>query len=192
MAHVTPVVIGGVIWPDAESQKSINEIRAKWDPHLTVIAPHITIIFPTESAIPPAEAAERLTEAVEGLGSFPVTLDRVSSLPQLAREWPHATAALLAYPNAVNAIFLLSGKGTAEMLDLKARIAVALGLSTPLVQYPPYLTLGQTLTDERYQAALRSLSGYAPDYSFEVESFDFLTQTESGGWETARTISLAP
>jgi 2'-5' RNA ligase len=185
------VTIAGVIWPDAETQKSVNEIRKKYDPHFTIIAPHITIIFPTDIEIPIEDVISRLANAVEGFRPFDVRLNRVSSVNLLASDWPDGTAALLAYPNAENAIFLLSGKGSVEILELKERLSVALGLDTPLIQYPPYLTLGQTLSKKAYEAALRALSGYVPDYSFPVEGFDLLTQTASGGWQTARRIEFS-
>jgi 2'-5' RNA ligase len=174
--------IGGVIWPDAETQKSVNEIRKRYDPHFGLIAPHITIIFPADTEIALEEVVTRLQNAVEGFRPFQVRLDRVSSLNLLAPAWPAGTSALLAYPNARNAIFLLSGEGSREILQLKERLAAGIGLDTPLVQYPPYLTLGQTLSQETYEAALQALSGYAPDFSFPVRGFDLLTDLDSGRW----------
>jgi 2'-5' RNA ligase len=184
------LTIGGVIWPDAETQRSVNEIRNRWDPHFTVIAPHITIIFPEEVTVALDRVIEEAAAAVAGLRSFGARLDRLSSIPMLASDWPAETAALLAYPNAVNAIFLLTGEGTREIQELKERLSAALGLDTRLVPYPPYLTLGQTLSDAQYDAAMRELSGYTPDYSFRVEGFDLLTQDASGGWQTARRFTL--
>jgi 2'-5' RNA ligase len=186
-----PFIIGGVIWPDQETQRSVNEIRKRWDPHFTVIAPHITIIFPTDTEAALQDVIVRVTNAVEGFRRFTARLDRVSSVNLLAPDWPAATSALLAYPNAVNAIFLLSGEGTREILELKERLGVALELDTPLIQYPPYLTLGQTLSDRDYGAALNELSGHAPDHEFSVAGFDLLTQDDSGGWQTARTFPFS-
>jgi 2'-5' RNA ligase len=185
------IIIGGVIWPDAETQRSVNEIRKQYDPHFTVIAPHITIIFPADTEVVLEDVISRVASSVEGFRSFEASLDRVSSVNLLAPDWPAGTSALLAYPNARNAIFLLSGEGSREILELKKRLSVGLGLDTPLVQYPPYLTLGQTLSREAYDSALQALSGYAPDYSFPVKGFDLLTQTDSGGWRTIRTIEFS-
>ena len=186
-----PVTIGGVIWPDAETQESVNKIRKQYDPHFTLIAPHITIIFPADTGIAPGEVVHRLTKAVEGFRPFEVRLDRVSSVNLLAPDWPAETSALLAYPNARNAIFLLSGEGSREILELKQRQAAALGLDTPLVHYPPYLTLGQTLSQAAYEAALQALSTYAPDFSFPVRGFDLLTDPVSGRWQKATRIEFS-
>jgi 2'-5' RNA ligase len=185
------VTIGGVIWPDAETQGSVNEIRKRYDPHFKLIAPHITVIFPTQTEISLEDLRIRLTNALEGCRPFGVTLNRVSSVNLLAPDWPVETSALLAYANAKNAIFLLAGKGSKEILDLKNRLSAALGLDTPLGQYPPYLTLGQTLSDEAYQAALESLAEYAPSYSFPVNGFDLLIEAAPEGWQTAHRFEFS-
>ncbi len=184
--------IGGVIWPDSQTQASVDKIRKQYDPHFGLIAPHITIIFPADTEIALDEIVTRLANAVKGFRPFTARLDRVSSVNLLASEWPAETAALLAYPNAVNAIFLLTGEGSREILELKKRLAGAVGLDTPLVDYPPYLTLGQTLSQPAYDAALQALSGYAPDFSFPVSGFDLLSDPESGRWRQATRIEFPP
>lgn len=186
------VTIGGVIWPDSETQKSVDEIRRKYDPHFDLIAPHITIIFPADTTIAPRNVIGRLAKSVEGFRPFKVRLDRVSSVNLLADDWPAGTSALLAYQNARNAVFLLTGEGSREIIELKERLAAAVSLDTPLVHYPPYLTLGQTLSQAAYREALEALSRYTPDFSFPVSGFNLLTDLESGRWRKDTRIEFSP
>jgi len=184
--------IGAVIWPDARTQRSVNSIRTRYDPHFELIAPHITIIFPANTPRDIEDVSLCLTKAIEGFRPFHVRLNRLSSINLLAPDWPAGTSALLAYPNAVNTIFLLAGEGSREILELKERINIPLGLDTPLIHYPPYLTLGQTLSAAVYETALEDLAGYTPDYCFPVDGFDLLEEVPVGKWRTARRFEFSP
>ena len=127
---------------------------------------------------------EELAKSVVGLGPFQVCLGNLSTMNSLAETYPEATRLLAGYPNAKNVIFLIPEEGHDAILNLKRHINSALDRVTALVEYPPFLTLGQTLSDADYARALAQFADYHPALRFTAASFDLLQQTKSGHWET--------
>lgn len=178
------MTVGAVLWPDEAAKRECNEVRRRLDPHFRLIDPHITVIFPFETDTRASTLGEKLAESIIDLSPFRVALGRLSTIHEQAEMYPEATALLSRYPNAKNAIFLIPEAGYNEILELKRRIGSAVNRVTSLVEYPPYLTLGQTLSDADYARALRQLAGYNPALQFAARSFDLLKETASGRWET--------
>ena len=183
--------IGVVIWPDAATQVAIDDLRRRYDAHYQLIGPHITISFPDEQRTSWDEIKDLVAQAAARVSPFEVHLARWVSIADMLVSHPDGTRYLIKrYPNAANAIFLLAEAGTKEMLRLRRYLSSAIEQPPLLLPYPPYLTLGQTLSDADYEAARAELVEYCPDYRFTVTSIDLLAEQKDGSWIVEATYSL--
>lgn len=185
------MILGAVVWPDRSTIRDVNTLRQRYDPHFHLIAPHITVIFPTELPLAPAQVVERIRPSLEGVHPFTVEIRRLSTVNHLARQYPVASECLLRYPNAVNTLFLLVDRGADNLIDLKARINRAVGIDTPLIGYPPYLTVGQTLTDTQLEAALGELAGREFCYRFRIDCLAVLSKLPNGRWKSVTRVPFS-
>jgi hypothetical protein len=94
------------------------------------------------------------------------------------------------YPNAVNALFLLADEGNKEVINLKQFLSTCIKQPPSLVDYPAYLTIGQTMNDREYKTAQGELIKYKPDYRFRVASFELILEQKDGSWKSEQVYSL--
>jgi 2'-5' RNA ligase len=182
---------GVVIWPDPGTSEVVNELRARYDAHYRLIGPHITIAFPGEVEISQAEVQARVAQAASKIPPFSATFNQWLGITSLAETYPEETRQFIQrYTNAVNAILLLADDGAAEMLELRGLLHQAIPQPGFLLSYPPFMTLGQTLSDVDYVQALAELSDYQPAYQFEVTGLDLLLENTDGTWTVLGTYPL--
>lgn len=183
--------IGGVIWPDSKTNEAVNERRKKYDAHYKLIGPHITIIFPVEIDFSLHEKKVSLQEGLPKIEPFSVRLIRWVTIDEMLQINHEGTRYLLDnFPNAVNALFLLTDEGNKEIINLKRYLSTCINQPSSLVEYPGYLTIGQTMSEDDYKTAQRELVKYKPDYRFRVETFDLILEQRDGSWKSEQVYSL--
>lgn len=183
--------IGGVIWTDSKTNEAVNEKRKQYDAHYELIGPHITITFPVEIHFSLEEKKADIQEGLYKIEPFSVHLNRWITIDDMLQTYNEGTRYLLDnYPNAENALFLLVGKGNKEIIKLKQYLSTCINQPPSLIDYPGYLTIGQTMSDTEYQSAQRELINYKPDYRFRVETFDLILEQRDGSWISEQVYSL--
>lgn len=184
---------GVVIWPDPATSEALNLLRSRYDAMYKLISAHITDAFPSEPQVSVEELKTKVANAAAKTRPFDITLDRWVSVDNMLRTHQEATQFFTnLYPNAVNGIFLLVGQGNKELLDLRRELHLAIPQPLHLLTYPPFLTVGQTLPDEQYKAALAELADYHPNFSFKAKTIDLLVEQPDGVWITEATFPLGP
>ncbi len=66
------------IFPEFLNARSIDTLRAKYDPLFSLIQPHVTLVFPFESTVTIEALTQPLQESVIGLKSFHIILEGVT------------------------------------------------------------------------------------------------------------------
>jgi hypothetical protein len=74
------------------------------------------------------------------------------------------------------------------MLNLRKSFHALIPQPQQLMDFPLYLTLGQTLTDAELEKARKDLVDFEPQFQFPGESFDLLREEPDGSWETVGTF----
>lgn len=180
---VTNLRLSVVIWPDPKSWADINMIRQRYDAHYQYVGPHITIAFPDKVDASVEAIKAGIAEAAAAVQPFTAVFDRWVSATELLQSHPDSTRFLIdRYPNAVNLIVLLASQGAEQMLTLRRAFDKIIPQPPLLLEYPIYMTLGQTLTDEQAAQARAELADYEPNYHIPVTSFDLLAEQPDGTW----------
>lgn len=178
--------------PDAATSAALNEIRARYDAHYGAVVPHVTVAFPDECAGDLTAVQAMAASIVQGVPAFTATFDRWVSVTELLAEHRAGTEFLLArYSNAANLLVLLASQGAAEMLQLRAALSQAIPQPPELLDYPPYTTIGQSLSEQDFIAAKAALKDYRPNYSFVVKHIDFYAEQADGSWPILASLPLA-
>lgn len=182
---------GVVIWPDRDTAKEVDRLRARYDAHYELVGPHITIAFPDHYRSSLDEIEALVAKSAHEVQPFTATLNKWVSATMMLQSHGEQTRLLIErYPNAVNFFFLLVGIGKTEMLTLRRSLSQAIAQPQWILDYPPYMTIGQSLSDEEYASAKAMLADYSPDFSFQVTSIDLLVEQEDGSWPTVATFAL--
>ena len=180
-----------VIWPDSATHLAVNEVRARYDAHYRLIGPHITVAFPDERQASMDETRDLVASVASKTQPFTVKLTRWMSIDELLASYGEETRFLIErYPNAVNAIFLMASEGSPEMVRLRRDLSRAIEQPALLVEYPPYMCIGQSLSDAAHERAMQELATYEPDYGFPAKSIDLLEEQPDGSWSVVATVPL--
>ena len=169
----------------------MNEFRARYDAMYELVGAHITIAFPDQIELDFEEARVRLTDIASQTKPFTVILDRWVGINDLLYFNPKPTRFLIErYPNAVNALFLVASAGANEMVELRYAFDAVIPQPSLLLDYPPFMCFGQTLSDEEYVKASTALADFKPDFRFQISEFQFLREGADGVWNTEAGFSL--
>ena len=179
------------ISPDSETAAEVNVVRARYDAHVELVGPHITIAFPDRLVVPVEEAKARIAIIASNTEPFTVSLDRWVSANDLLSSHAEQTRFLIdRYPNAVNVIVLPAGSGAAEMVGLRRALSRIIPQPALLVEYPPYMCVGQSLSDVEFEAALAELADFRPAYRFDVTGIELFAEQADGSWTQEAAFPL--
>jgi 2'-5' RNA ligase len=180
------------ITPDEHVSAAMNELRQHYDAHYRAVVPHLTVAFPEHYAGALDTVRAQVAGLVRGVPAFTVVFDRWASMIELLAQHRVGTEFLIdRYPNAVNLIVLLAGQGAAEILALRRALSPAIPQPPELLDYPPYGTIGQSLSDAEFASARQGLRGFQPRLEFHVRSVDFYAEQPDGSWPVLASLPLA-
>lgn len=175
-----------IIVPPPAEAAAIDALRRHWDPHVDLVPPHITIVFP---AVPVANAAARFDALGAATPPFRVRL----SAPRGPADFTGPDAPALdflvrRYPNARGWVVAVAEEGGPEMLALRRGASAAIPQPPELLDFPLYLTLGQTLddVDEPLAEARAAFTGA----SWDVTELLLAQEDAQGRWSTAHRSPL--
>jgi 2'-5' RNA ligase len=180
------------ITPNATVSAAMNEKRRRYDAHYAAVVPHLTVAFPAPYTGALAALQAQLAALIQPWPAFTATFDRWASSTELLAQYRTGTDFLMArYPNAVNLIVLLVGEGADDILGLRRALSGVIPQPPHLLDYPPYGTLGQTLSDAAFAEAKAELADFRPHYQFDVTHLDFYAEQPDGAWPIVDSFALA-
>ncbi len=179
------------ITPDAATADAIQPLRERYDAFFDLVGPHMTVAFPDEAQGALDQITTRVASIAARTSPFAIQLDRWASVSELPETGNASTRFLIErYPNAKNLIVLLASEGAAEFLQLRRALSMAIPQPQRLQDYPPYLTLGQSLTDAKFAEACAELRDWHPLFRFTVNEMNFYVEQPNGAWDMAATFWL--
>lgn len=125
------------IFPEFSNLHSIDDLRSKYDPLVSLIPPHVTLVFPFESGISTEVLEEHLRESTVGLKPFRIVMMGV-------------TGAEGEY------LFLNVKVGNDQIIQLHDKLYTGL-LKQYLYRsltYTPHLTVGRIKDKQKFESAL--------------------------------------
>jgi hypothetical protein len=175
-----------IVVPTPEQAATLDALRRRWDPHVDLVPPHITIAFP---AVPVADAAARFDALAADLAPFTVRL----SAPRGPGDFTGPLAPALdflvrRYPNARGWVVAVAEAGAEAMLALRRGASVAIPQPPELLDFPPYLTLGQTL--DEVAGPLAAARATFAGLSWRVTEILLAQEDAAGRWSTAHRSPL--
>jgi hypothetical protein len=174
-----------VVPPPAEAAV-LDALRRRWDPQVDLVPPHITIVFP---AVPVADAAARFDGLAATLSPFRVRLSAPRGPADLTGPQAAALDFLVRrYPNARGWVVAVAEEGGDAMLALRRGASAAIPQPPELLDFPLYLTLGQTLdeVDGPLAEARAAFHGLA----WTVTELLLAQEGPDGRWSTAHRSPL--
>lgn len=179
------------ITPDVSTAAQVDLWRAQYDAFFKLVGPHLTVAFPDECAGDLDTVSSLLQQTAAQTNPFTLALNRWATVRELLQEHRESTQFLLErYPNAANLIVLLATDGAAEFLQLRRDLSQAIPQPALLENYPPYLTLGQSLTDATLERARAELENYQPNIQLAVREIHFYVEQPDGSWPVISTYRL--
>lgn len=178
--------------PSEEVSAAMNAKRRLYDAHYEVVVPHLTVAFPEHFSGSISAIQEEVAAIAQTTPAFTATFDRWASANDLLAQYRAGTEFLIErYSNAVNLIVLLVGPGADEILGLRRALHRVIPQPPQLMDYPPYGTIGQSLSDEAFAEAITALRDFRPNYSFAVSHLDFYAEQPDGTWPILGSYALA-
>lgn len=179
------------ITPDPVTSAAVDKWRERYDAFFKLVGPHMTVAFPDEPRGTLEEVSAKVAAVAASTQPFTLGLNRWASAPELLDEHGEPTRFLIErYPNAKNLIVLLASHGAQEFLKLRAELGAAIPQPELLLNYPPYLTIGQSLSDEELARAREELKTFYPDYHIAVKDINFYVEQSDGSWQVSATYRL--
>lgn len=176
-----------VIYPGAEVAQKADRIRRRFDPHVELVGPHLTIAFPDVLRADSDPVA--LLEAVaSSLKPFHIELGSAVDASTFCGVDRAAMDFLVQrYPNARGLVASVAGAGADTVLAIRQSLNTAIPQPVELIDFAPYLTLGQSLDDPA--PALGAAADFGP-VRFRVEALELLAEGPDGAWSTVRRAVL--
>lgn len=163
-----------VIFPPKEVQDFANSYRKRYDPRYFLIPPHITIREREEWDQEMLEkAVNHLNEAANQLSSFEAVFNRFSS-----------------FKPTNNVIYLAFEDNTPLERCRETICSGILEQNNKDYHFNPHLTVGQQLGDDEFHDVLASVRKIDVGFTFRVDRFHLVYQTDNEAWTVYQTFLL--
>ena len=151
------------IFPEFSNARSIDSLRAKYDPLYGLIEPHVTLVFPFESSLCTDILQEHLQESVIGLTPFSIVLKGVTGAEE---EY----------------LFLNVKVGNDQIIELHDRLYAGV-LQQTLDRsrtYTPHLTVGRFQNTQTFEYAVAATQHMSEIFKTTVHEFVVENIDDSG------------
>lgn len=151
------------IFPEFSNERSIDTLRAEYDPLYGLIQPHVTLVFPFESTLTTESLQQHLQESVIGLKPFSIVLKGVTGAEE---EY----------------LFLNVKVGNDQIIELHDRLYAGL-LQRYLNRsrtYTPHVTVGRLDDKQTFEYAVSETQYMSEIFKTTVHEFVVETIDDSG------------
>ncbi|MFB5189170.1 2'-5' RNA ligase family protein [Alicyclobacillus fastidiosus] len=163
------------IFPAFRNHRSVDLLRAKYDPLFSLIPPHITLVFPFESTMTLDDLTEHIRTCIVGMKPFRIAMTGI-------------TGADGAY------LFLNVKVGNDPMIELHDRLYTGIlrKYLNRSFTYSPHLTVGHIHDKQLYESALLETAQFNEAFETVVHEIALERIDETGRSTVERKIPLLP
>lgn len=176
-----------VVSPSGLAAEACDRLRRRFDPHVDAVGPHVTIAFPD---VPRRgiDVARVVQTAAASVGPLEIELGAAVGPESFVGPDRTAMDFLVArYPNARGWVVSVVGDGAASLIELRRLLDVAIPQPPELLEFAPYLTLGQSLDDPA--RALVAAASFGP-LRFRADELVLLAEGPTGAWSELQRVKL--
>ncbi len=155
-----------------ELDKIVAPLREKYDPLYDQIASHVTIVFPFET--------DRPLEDIVGIIGREISIEM-----EIKLELGSITDFYPATP-----VICWEVKKNEQLTSLYFRLYSRLGLTLPLKDYQPHVTIAREISHHRVLLVKEKIVPYLPLERFVISSLDLITPLAESKWVSVRTFPL--